>query len=283
MSDTDSEASSTGDGSFASMLQILLEGQAVAGQARAMGICLAQHYQMQLVIVLSQKGIHHTQIFSAQRNESCSCLAGQLASEEWWRLRGVQLPRCPPEEVLQDVLRALFQAPALPSAFAGAFVGADPEDNLVAEGSSRDRLMTGMPCTAPPESLTSRWAMFGRPVFVLHLKTWCEAYLCRRLALHAMVFSNPRAVAMLWNRFVREVRFAHWEACTPLPRMAAAEPPAPDLGLSLLHQKLQMLDVCIHKRRLIAKQRAATEVLSILVPASRLAASSAVMLESSEG
>lgn len=37
--------------------------------------------------------------------------------------------------------------------------------------------------------------------------------------MHALTFSNPRAVATLWIRFVRELRFAHWEALTPLPRM----------------------------------------------------------------
>ena len=44
----------------------------------------------------------------------------------------------------------------------------------------------------------------------------------RRLALHALVFGNLRAVAVLWARFVRELRFAHWETRTPLPRMPGA-------------------------------------------------------------
>lgn len=44
----------------------------------------------------------------------------------------------------------------------------------------------------------------------------------RRLALHSLVFSNARAVALLWSRFVRELRFQHWEALTPLPRMPGA-------------------------------------------------------------
>lgn len=42
--------------------------------------------------------------------------------------------------------------------------------------------------------------------------------LCR-LSLHALVFGNLRAVAFLWGRFVRELRFSHWETLTPLPRM----------------------------------------------------------------
>jgi hypothetical protein len=42
--------------------------------------------------------------------------------------------------------------------------------------------------------------------------------LCR-LSLHALVFGNLRAVAFMWGRFVRELRFSHWETLTPLPRM----------------------------------------------------------------
>jgi len=36
--------------------------------------------------------------------------------------------------------------------------------------------------------------------------------------LHALVFGNARAVATLWRRFVREIRFAHWDRGVPLPR-----------------------------------------------------------------
>ena len=43
--------------------------------------------------------------------------AGQLASAEWWELRGAHAPSLPPEAALQDALRDLVDAPALPSAF----------------------------------------------------------------------------------------------------------------------------------------------------------------------
>ena len=43
--------------------------------------------------------------------------AGQLASAEWWETRGTQVPELPPESTLQDVLRDLVEAPALPSVF----------------------------------------------------------------------------------------------------------------------------------------------------------------------
>ena len=90
--------------------------------------------------------------------------------------------------------------------------------------------------------------------------------LASRLALHALVFGNARAVATLWLRFVRELRFSHWEPLVRLPRMPVAPnsnptinptmnpnqyprrsgaAPLPDLAAGLLHQKLQLLDHCV--------------------------------------
>ena len=70
------------------------------------------------------------------------------------------------------------------------------------------------------------------------------------------MFGNARAVAVLWGRFARELRFSHWEPRVRLPRMppgpnpkpgSAPDPgarraPLPDLRAGLLHQKLQALD-----------------------------------------
>ncbi|GBG62805.1 hypothetical protein CBR_g32390 [Chara braunii] len=75
--------------------------------------------------------------------------------------------------------------------------------------------------TAPPESLFSRFC------------------------LHALRFSNIRAIAVLWLDFVRELRF-YWEEGVQLPRLPSTGPP--DLGCCLLHQKLQMLALCITRK-----------------------------------
>lgn len=45
----------------------------------------------------------------------------QLASAEWWELRGLHAPELPPEATLQDVLRDLVEAPTLPSGFSTGF------------------------------------------------------------------------------------------------------------------------------------------------------------------
>ena len=75
------------------------------------------------------------------------------------------------------------------------------------------------------------------------------------LALHSLEFSNARAIAELWSRFVRELRFRYWDTGRELPRMTSATDAAkqdkehglvgPDLSCCLLHQKLQLLDLCI--------------------------------------
>ena len=89
-----------------------------------------------------------------------------------------------------------------------------------------------------------------------------------------MCFSNPKAVAVLWQRFVRHLREAFWDTGCLLPRMdpptslppsplgrpeappstgggdqdmSASGLPRPDFSCCLLHQKLQMLNLCIHQ------------------------------------
>ncbi|PAA47957.1 hypothetical protein BOX15_Mlig020287g1 [Macrostomum lignano] len=74
--------------------------------------------------------------------------------------------------------------------------------------------------------------------------------------------SGIHAVAHLWQEVVLELRY-RWENSCPLPAAATASPSAetedsqcqedivetpPDLGTSLLHQKLQMLQLCIGRK-----------------------------------
>ena len=91
-----------------------------------------------------------------------------------------------------------------------------------------------------------------------------------------MCFSNPKAVAVLWQRFVRHLREACWDTGCLLPRMdppqplsspGASDPTAdqgvrssglsrPDFSCCLLHQKLQMLNLCIHQAHKLQPQQA---------------------------
>lgn len=58
--------------------------------------------------------------------------------------------------------------------------------------------------------------------------------------MHALTFSNPRAVATLWIRFVRELRFAHWEPLAPIPRVDSVSTQSSPGTKTLLHcQSLQ--------------------------------------------
>ncbi|CAM6128265.1 unnamed protein product [Calypogeia fissa] len=79
-----------------------------------------------------------------------------------------------------------------------------------------------------------------------------------RFSLQALRFGtcNIRAISELWLEFVREVRFC-WDECQPLPRVSPDEPP--DLAACLLHQKLQLLAMCI---KLKAEKEAAKQSAS---------------------
>ncbi|KAF5199426.1 Rab3 gtpase-activating protein catalytic subunit [Thalictrum thalictroides] len=69
-----------------------------------------------------------------------------------------------------------------------------------------------------------------------------------QFCMHSLWFGdcNIRAVAILWIEFVREVRWC-WEESQLLPRMRTDV--GIDLSTCLIHQKLQMLAVCIEKKR----------------------------------
>ncbi|KAF9593370.1 hypothetical protein IFM89_022069 [Coptis chinensis] len=69
-----------------------------------------------------------------------------------------------------------------------------------------------------------------------------------QFCLHSLWFGdcNIRALAGLWKEFVREVRW-FWEEAQMLPRMQCNG--SVDLSTCLIHQKLQMLAICIDKKR----------------------------------
>ncbi|XP_015579317.1 rab3 GTPase-activating protein catalytic subunit isoform X2 [Ricinus communis] len=56
---------------------------------------------------------------------------------------------------------------------------------------------------------------------------------------------NIRAIAVLWVEFIREVRWC-WEESQPLPKVPVNG--SIDLSTCLIHQKLQMLAICIEKK-----------------------------------
>ena len=170
----------------------------------------------------------------------------RLASAEYWDEVGSNYdesdgfgvadpPRVPPESVLQDVLRDVFDTGGAGRKARKTSGGKDSNTasmgNQSAKNANAESLFPTPRKSAPPHSLLAR------------------------VALHAMQFGNVRAVAMLWQRFVREVRFAHWDRGVPLPRAENSEnsandfpETAPDVLACVLHQKLQMLNACIHRR-----------------------------------
>ncbi|KAL4859894.1 26S proteasome non-ATPase regulatory subunit 13 A [Chlorella vulgaris] len=185
--------------------------------------------------------------------ESCKWAAnapalGNLSSADWWPQQGAYLPPAPPDWVLQEAIRDIFELPDRP---------AWP----VAPSAS----------VAWPAGTAGQHGCLGKAAPL--------GALISRFTLHALALGSPRAVAELWSRFVGTLRQAYWEQLRSLPRMrieqqqqehsvggsAAPEPHstanslrhdtsnhagrtplAPQLQFSLLHQKLQLLDLCIH-------------------------------------
>ncbi|XP_055548685.1 rab3 GTPase-activating protein catalytic subunit isoform X2 [Wyeomyia smithii] len=80
--------------------------------------------------------------------------------------------------------------------------------------------------SAHPDSLVHRLAM---------LLGLCNSF-----------FGGKRAVAQLWVEFAQEMRY-RVERCIQIPGIAAG---FPDSRTCLLHQKLQMLNVCMERRRI---------------------------------
>ncbi|XP_013098315.2 rab3 GTPase-activating protein catalytic subunit [Stomoxys calcitrans] len=66
---------------------------------------------------------------------------------------------------------------------------------------------------------------------------------CLLATVHAH-FGGNTGMAQLYAAFTREIR-SLWNSCIPIPGVA---PGLPDIKTCLLHQKLQMLNVCIEKR-----------------------------------
>ncbi|XP_071715743.1 uncharacterized protein [Rutidosis leptorrhynchoides] len=69
-----------------------------------------------------------------------------------------------------------------------------------------------------------------------------------QFCLHSLWFGdcNIRAIAVLWIELIREIRWC-WEESQPLPRMPVNG--TIDLSTCLVNQKLQMLAICIEKKR----------------------------------
>jgi hypothetical protein len=142
--------------------------------------------------------------------------------------RDLQDPRVPREGHLQDAMREIFAAVSLPPAMgvAGPLDEPTPPNPNPNAGSGM-----GEGGGSIGSSQQSPAASFAPPRCA---RRTCPAdTLLARLALHALVLGNARAVAVLWQRFMREVRFAHWERLLPLPRMGPKkvdhcnQPPSP--------------------------------------------------------
>ncbi|KAL0053211.1 hypothetical protein WJX82_002504 [Trebouxia sp. C0006] len=184
-----------------------------------------------------------TNLVHSRRTASTARAVGDLAGKDWWERQGLNPPAASPPDNLQMVLADVFQEDPPREE------GVETAGNGVrSQKAPQDLPHLHFPKTAPADSLLVR------------------------LALHVMCFSNARAIAGLWQRFVRYLREGCWDQGRLLPRVTPARHhqsrqqdsavpavsaaraeadgnalPRPDFSCCVLHQKLQMLNLCIQQ------------------------------------
>ncbi len=189
--------------------------------------------------------------------------ASDLTSDDWWLQQGNYVPPLTPSYIIQDALRDIFQAVSMPPAWPGTGSGTHTSTGVL-----REQLNTLESfADEKEEDVTTDGDKINFEILVG--KGAPSSSLISRLALHTLRLGNPRAIAMLWTKFLRELRFAHWEASVPLPRMekketsmeaaavvaadvsnehAATPKEIRDLQYCVLHQKLHLLDMSIRSK-----------------------------------
>ncbi|XP_065108539.1 rab3 GTPase-activating protein catalytic subunit isoform X1 [Paramisgurnus dabryanus] len=130
-------------------------------------------------------------------------------------------------DVLNSILLYLFPDAALDKLDSGdvKFTQHSPGRNTQKDKDSEDYAFCNQLKSAPSDSLTYRLALCMCLVNIYH--------------------GGVRAVAHLWQEFVLEMRY-RWENNCLIYGLAGG---APDLRCCLLHQKLQMLNCCIERKK----------------------------------
>ncbi|KAL6901909.1 hypothetical protein ACP4OV_004785 [Aristida adscensionis] len=148
----------------------------------------------------------------------------------------------PPPSVIDRVMKDLFSEAGIVIGFAGftnpnSMSNGDITSLLSEKGEEIGYKQVGSSNYVEVENKYTR-AMRGAP----------SDSLFAQFCLHALWFGNCniRAIAVLWIDFVREIRWC-WEESERLPRMRSSS--SIDLSSCLIHQKLQMLAICIERKK----------------------------------
>lgn len=153
---------------------------------------------------------------------------------------------------------------ALVEAFSISFEGQFVEDFVTAENpriqsvtasavvpppTVLDRVLKDLFHEGPPKAKSS----LNGHKYTRNIKGAPLESLFTQFSLHSLWFGscNIRAISVLWVEFVREVRWC-WEELQPLPMMS--NDGTIDLTCCLVYQKLQMLAVCINKKKMEHKK-----------------------------
>ena len=156
-----------------------------------------------------------------------------------------------PAELLNDILIFLFpdaktdnetSEPHTSPELAATTPSQEDAPSIKDDGSSSKGV-------TPSPSLTGSIAEAASKEMFKQFKSSPPGSLTYRLAICMCIVNHSygglKAVAHLWQEFVLEMRY-RWENNFTVPDL---DPGAPNMGCSLLHQKLQMLNCCIERKR----------------------------------
>lgn len=144
--------------------------------------------------------------------------------------------------------------PTLASVLPGMASAGTKQDHIKLEGPLNDDLLKDMLYYLFPDAQKDALHEYQIPGQVefdpLKIKSAHPDSLVHRLGTLMAVcnsyYGGKRAVAQLWAEFSQEMRY-RVERCIQIPGVAAG---FPDSRTCLLHQKLQMLNVCMERRRI---------------------------------
>ena len=120
---------------------------------------------------------------------------GELASEDWWEETGTRGPSIPPEDVFKESIEDMFGEEYSGRNIWSMTKHVDDSYSLAHKDKVSTQGLRRCPLSRmlPLDSLTAR------------------------LGLHAVVYRNARAVALLWSHFIQVIRLHYWEKLKHIP------------------------------------------------------------------
>ncbi|KAL4425754.1 hypothetical protein ABPG75_009770 [Micractinium tetrahymenae] len=187
---------------------------------------------------------------------------GSLASSDWWLRQGAYQPPMAPDWVLQEATRDVLQMavlpvwPAFPPGSVAWPTGMAGQHGCLGKAAPLGALISRLALHAlalgSPRSVAELWSRF---VSTLRLQYWEALQPLPRMRLGEAASAGQQQGEGHDQQKQQQQQQQQQEprgganAGSASGSASGGRPEAPNLELSLLHQKLQMLDLCIHLLR----------------------------------